>query len=126
MATRVLTASSDDTKKPFEENQSQSSINELDTTNSVKNTSYEVRPDVLPINSLDDIEPELGRIVMVDKVMYYHDGDIWKPFSDDSSVGGFANDITYFYTQDNLDPKSSTNVKEGLDRIITKVDGGEF
>ena len=40
--------------------------------------------------------------------------------------GGNAGDLSYVYTDDQDDPKTSTDVQTALNRIITVVDGGEF
>lgn len=43
-----------------------------------------------------------------------------------AASGGSGADLSYTYTNDLNDPKLSVNIKQALDRIITKVDGGNF
>lgn len=92
------------------------------------NDYYESRPNVVPDMSEPNANPEIGRIVFneADSKMYFYNGNEWLPFGEGGNGNVGANNVSYFFTEDNLDPKSSVNVKQGLDRIITKIDGGQF
>ena len=71
----------------FDTNEANGTVNEVSTSSSKVNTTYEVKPDVIPLKDFPLIKGEKGRIIMIAETedMYYFDNDEWLPFPTTSS-----------------------------------------
>ena len=66
----------------FDTNGADGSVNEVLTSSIKVNTTYEVKPDVIPLKDFTVIKGEKGRIIMIAETedVYYFDNDEWLPF----------------------------------------------
>jgi len=60
----------------------------IDTTHVVKNSSYDVRPDILVTSSVSDLEPEDGKIIFDDTInaLKVYNGLEWVKFSSNAII----------------------------------------
>ena len=99
MAITNVNFTTDDSQKPFEDNESTASTTQVDGTEIVSDTSFEVKPDFVTTEELDTVTKELSKIVYdeTSNTNKYWNGTEWIELSSASQVNDRVNEHSQGY-----------------------------
>lgn len=101
---RQTGGTSDDSQHPFDDIESNSSLSRINSERSVKGSSFDVRPDIVSLSEMNNLEPRLGEMVYESDngVNRYWNGVEWKEVTSEGTINDDVLDNRIIVNQSNF------------------------